>query len=184
MLQWPWEDLVCASSCPFKARNNRFTMLYPYDSYDGCVPELCAGTPREFSPRWLQHGDGGTVETCFVATDGCVFKFRMALELLRDEASSNVSYMFPLYITIYLWSCHVILSHIYRLSICVFSRHQVMDCQDLHLDDASIAYSSVFCPTFFVFARSSFGTCFVTSLLHTFAPYHPDAKLRLCTIAS
>ena len=28
---------------------------------------------REFSPRWLQHGDGGTVETtCFVeAIDGC-----------------------------------------------------------------------------------------------------------------
>lgn len=28
---------------------------------------------REFSPRWLQHGDGGTAETtCFVeAIDGC-----------------------------------------------------------------------------------------------------------------
>ena len=87
-------------------------------------------------------------------------------------------------ITVYLWSCHVILSHIYCLSTCGFSRHQVMDCQDFHVDDASIAYSSVFCPTLVVFARSSFGACFVASHLHTFAPHHPDAKLRLCTIAS
>ena len=55
----------------------------------------------------------------------------------------------------------------------VHSGRQVMvDCQDLHLDDASIAYSPVFAQHWLCLqVRSSFRACVVISRLHTFAPY-------------
>ena len=75
---------------------------------DCVVPELCV---REFSRRWLQHGDGGTVETtCFVeamaveSQDGSTTASRWRGILKRFR---NIS-------TVYLWSCHVVLSHIYH----------------------------------------------------------------------
>ena len=81
MLQWPWEDLVYASSCPFKIFQSHLKqslyhalpvyLMVVVCNYLNCV--VLELRVREFSPRWLQHGDGGTVETtCFVeAIDGC-----------------------------------------------------------------------------------------------------------------
>lgn len=108
MLQWPWEDLVYASSCPFKIFKPFETIALPCFTgvSDGsCVPELCcAGTPCKgiltavASTRRWRH----SWNDMFRWGNRRLLNLRMALELLRDaEASSNVSYMFPLYITVY-----------------------------------------------------------------------------------